>query len=484
MKLARILIALLALAFTAQVHAASLGSVTTGQGNWPNVIAPDINDDFSKYYATPFLTIGNQSVYSTERAITAGTCLTGTDNGANSSYIFGITAGCIGVTQLDFITGDVPADGDCLTYSTDAGGSIEAITCPGAGGGETNTASNVGSGGIGVFKQKTSVDLEFKKLVAGNTSIVILDDTGNSVVDLSVPASSATLAGACELATDGETVTGTDTVRCATPSGVAAAIAADASGAPVDIQTMTATGSGDSWDKPSGGQTLCQVEIWGGGGSGGVGAAAAAQGGGGGGGYGKKTFLMSSLGSTEQVTIAAGGAAISAASTAGNVGGNTTFGTSGTLVTAYGGGGGGTLAGGGGGGGAGGGFAAAGGTASGGTAGNSTGTGGGTAGGTAQSAGTVFGGGAGAGGAASDATTANGAGGAAFMGGGGGGAGAEDSSPGAGAGGFSLNAGVGGAGAFDASNATAGSQPGGGGGGAETGNSGKGGDGKALITCW
>ncbi len=45
----------------------------------------------------------------------------------------------------------------------------------GGGGGETNTASNVGSGS-GVFKQKTSSDLEFKSIEA-STGIGISDNT-------------------------------------------------------------------------------------------------------------------------------------------------------------------------------------------------------------------------------------------------------------------------------------------------------------------
>jgi hypothetical protein len=54
--------------------------------------------------------------------------------------------------------------------------------------GETNTASNVGTAGTGVFKQKTVADLEFKKLNPATSAIVITDDTGNSKIDIGVSA--------------------------------------------------------------------------------------------------------------------------------------------------------------------------------------------------------------------------------------------------------------------------------------------------------
>ena len=57
----------------------------------------------------------------------------------------------------------------------------------GAGGaGETNTASNVGTAGVGIFNQKTGVDLEFKKLNAGSSKVTITDDTGNDEVDIDI----------------------------------------------------------------------------------------------------------------------------------------------------------------------------------------------------------------------------------------------------------------------------------------------------------
>lgn len=57
--------------------------------------------------------------------------------------------------------------GSNITVSGGTGGADITIT-GGAGTGEANTASNVGASGEGVFKQKTGVDLEFKKLVAGS----------------------------------------------------------------------------------------------------------------------------------------------------------------------------------------------------------------------------------------------------------------------------------------------------------------------------
>lgn len=61
------------------------------------------------------------------------------------------------------------------------------------GGGEVNTASNVGTGGVGLFKQKTGVDLEFKNVNAGSSKITVTDDMANNEVDIDVAEANLTL---------------------------------------------------------------------------------------------------------------------------------------------------------------------------------------------------------------------------------------------------------------------------------------------------
>ena len=45
-----------------------------------------------------------------------------------------------------------------------------------AGGGEANTASNVGTGGVGVYKQKTGVNLEFNKINSASNRVAVTSD--------------------------------------------------------------------------------------------------------------------------------------------------------------------------------------------------------------------------------------------------------------------------------------------------------------------
>lgn len=52
--------------------------------------------------------------------------------------------------------------------------------------GENNTASNVGTAGVGIFKQKTGVNLEFKNVNAASNKISVTNDVANNEIDIDV----------------------------------------------------------------------------------------------------------------------------------------------------------------------------------------------------------------------------------------------------------------------------------------------------------
>jgi hypothetical protein len=90
------------------------------------------------------------------------------------------------------LSGDATTPGTSKYYGTDGTGSKGYFSIPASG--ESNTASNVGAGGVGVFKQKSGVDLQFKNVNAGSSKITITDDTTNSEVDIDVVEANLTLA--------------------------------------------------------------------------------------------------------------------------------------------------------------------------------------------------------------------------------------------------------------------------------------------------
>jgi len=57
---------------------------------------------------------------------------------------------------------------------------------PGAVGGEANTASNIGIGGVGLFDSKVGVDLQFKNIIAASANVTVTDNavTNNIEIDL------------------------------------------------------------------------------------------------------------------------------------------------------------------------------------------------------------------------------------------------------------------------------------------------------------
>jgi hypothetical protein len=74
-----------------------------------------------------------------------------------------------------------------LAYRTNAGTEVVLGAAGGGGSGEINTASNIGTAGIGLFKTKSGFDLQFKKLnTATGGLITVTDDTASNEVDLKV----------------------------------------------------------------------------------------------------------------------------------------------------------------------------------------------------------------------------------------------------------------------------------------------------------
>jgi hypothetical protein len=116
-----------------------------------------------------------------------------------AKYVCRVTNAATGFEAVDFwsdvfeVTGlsenSSPADNDLVTIYDASEGTFKKVQVSNfnlVAGGQSNTASNVGVGGVGVFKQKTASDLEFKNINAGSTKITITDDTGNNEIDIDV----------------------------------------------------------------------------------------------------------------------------------------------------------------------------------------------------------------------------------------------------------------------------------------------------------
>ena len=94
----------------------------------------------------------------------------------------------VGITAADTTPGylnDKLVAGTDITLTVNNPGANETITID-AVTGETNTASNQGAGGVGLYKTKTGVDLEFKNINAGSSKVTVTDDVANDEVDVDI----------------------------------------------------------------------------------------------------------------------------------------------------------------------------------------------------------------------------------------------------------------------------------------------------------
>ena len=143
------------------------------------------------------------------------------NDGADSTAIHDDTAGEILAITLK----GAPVSADVLLIEDSADSNnkkrVTVGSLPTGGGGEANTGSNVNVGGVGVFKQKTGVDLEFRGVNAASAKITVTLDAVNNEIDIDAANASTTQAGAVELATQAEVDGLTDTTRAIVPATLA-----------------------------------------------------------------------------------------------------------------------------------------------------------------------------------------------------------------------------------------------------------------------
>lgn len=179
--------------------------------------------------------------------------------------------------------------------------------------------------GTGAFVQVTG-GLEVDDIESGTVEATTITQGGNAVVDVTDVATTSA-AGIVELATDAEAVTGTDTARAVTPSGLTAALDPYNEGYRL-VDTVYFTAS-DTFDKVDYAPWLRAVRVYaqGGGGAGGgrTGSANSAGVGGSGGGCGEAFITdIAGMASSVTVTVGAGGNGVSGGT--GGSGGTSSFG--------------------------------------------------------------------------------------------------------------------------------------------------------------
>lgn len=168
------------------VKAAGTGTVTTGAnlGTGAGVFAQTAGTalQFKSIKAGP-----NVEVSSSSTEVTLS--VAGLVSSASNS-ILGIGTGTIfkGATGSDLVFKKIRAGTNItITNGTD---DITIASAGGVGSGETNTASNLGTTGEGIFAQKLGVDLQFKRIRSGS-NVTLSSDANSITVATSAEANTA-----------------------------------------------------------------------------------------------------------------------------------------------------------------------------------------------------------------------------------------------------------------------------------------------------
>ena len=113
----------------------------------------------------------------------------GFDSSNTTTYqTISISLGLFGLqdSNVDNIKFDIKGSGGSIGFFIDRVRLQTGINVPSNPAGETNTASNVGDTGIGVFKQKIGTNLEFYQLDTGSNKLSLALNTTNGVLDFDI----------------------------------------------------------------------------------------------------------------------------------------------------------------------------------------------------------------------------------------------------------------------------------------------------------